>query len=91
MQKLTASLPLRAESGLLQHMPGSFGVEREDWHVEARRAEGEVVVRMMARNPRKAVELLAASDDPVDRWFKDQLHALTGEDVGGAFLVPMVR
>lgn len=91
MGKLTATLPLRAESGLLAHMPGSFGIEREDWHVEARRAGSEVVVHMTARHPRRAVERLARSDDPVDRWFKEQLQVLTGEDVAGAFLVTVMH
>ena len=36
MQKLTATLPLRVEVGHLRQLPGSFGVEREDWHVKAR-------------------------------------------------------
>ena len=91
MQKLTATLPLRVEGEHLQHLPGSFGVERDDWYVEARRGDGEVVLSVTARRPRQALEHLAASDDPLDRWFKDQLRELTGEDVTAAFAVALTR
>ena len=91
MQKLTTTLPLRVEGEHLQHLPGSFGVEREEWHVEARRGDGEVVVSVRARRPRQAIEHLAASDDPIDRWFKDQVRELTGEDVAAAFAVALAR
>lgn len=91
MQKLTATLPLRAEGEHQHRMPGAFGVEREDWHVEARRSDREVVVSVTARRPRQALEHLAASDDPLDRWFKDRVRALTGEDVTAAFAVALAR
>ena len=91
MQKLTATIPLRIEGGHLQRMPGSFGVERDDWHVEARRGDGEVVVSVTARRPRQALADLAASDDPLDRWFKEQVRELTGEDVTAAFTLALAR
>ena len=61
MQKLTTTLPLRADGERLQRLPGSFGIEREEWFVEARRSEDAVIVSLTARRPRRTVENLVRS------------------------------
>jgi hypothetical protein len=40
---------------------------------------------MTAPNPRRALEQLAASDAPMDCWFKDGVRSLTGDDIPALF------
>ena len=85
MHRLSTTSGIRLDGEQLTAVPGSFGMEREEWYAEARRLERAVVVSMTAPNPRRALAQLAASDDPFDRWFKDQLRDLTGAELPTLF------
>ncbi|MDP8922963.1 MAG: hypothetical protein M3O34_08825 [Chloroflexota bacterium] len=85
MQKLSATHPLHVDPQYAGTLPGSVGVEREEWYAEARRSGETVIVSMTAGNPRRALEQLIASGDPVDRWFKDEVRALTGLSLTALF------
>ena len=85
MQKLSATHPLQAGPDRPSALPGSIGVEREEWYAEARRQGEQVVVTMTAPDPRRALHQLVTSGDPVDRWFKDEVLALTGVSLTAVF------
>lgn len=85
MHRLSISCPLRWDEGAVGSRPGIVGIEHEGWHAEARRRGTRVIVSVTASNPRQALELLTASDAPMDRWFKDEVRSLTGEDLGALF------
>ena len=85
MQKLSATHPLQTDPERSDPLPGSIGVEREEWHAEARRQGAQVVVTVTAPNPRRALQQLVTSGDPVDRWFKDAVLALTGVSLTAVF------
>ncbi len=91
MQKLSATHPLHVDPERAGSLPGSIGVEREAWYAEARRSGAEVVGTMTAGNPRRALDELGASDDPIDRWFKDEVRALTGVGLAALFGRLLVR
>ncbi len=81
MHTLSISRPLRHDDGTLDSLPGTIGVEHDEWHAEARRLGATVMISMTAPNPRRALEQLAASDAPMDCWFKDGVRSLTGDDI----------
>jgi hypothetical protein len=85
MHTLSISRPLRPEDGAFGSLPGTIGVEHDEWHAEARRLGAMVMISMTARNPRRALEQLAASDAPMDCWFKDGVRSLTGADIPALF------
>ena len=57
-----------------------FGVSRESWHVQ-RTPHGTWVIGVtdISEQPvAAAADQYARSEEPFDRWFKDQVHRLTG-------------
>jgi hypothetical protein len=57
-----------------------FGVSRESWHLQ-RTPHGSWVIGVTEVSDRPledAAEAYSQSEDPFDRWFKDQVHHLTG-------------
>jgi hypothetical protein len=85
MHTISISRPLLPEDGAFRSLPGTIGVEHDEWHAEARRLGPMVMISMTARNPRRALEQLAASDAPMDCWFKDGVRSLTGDDIPALF------
>ena len=85
MHSLSISHPLRQhdESGVA--LPGTIGVEHDEWHAEARRRGTTVIVSVTAADPRRALDLLAESEAPMDCWFKDGVRTLTGEELHALF------
>ena len=85
MHRLSISRPLYVADGPPDALPGTIGIEHDEWHAEARRRGTTVIVSVTAPDPRRALELLAASDAPMDCWFKDGVRSLTGEDLPALF------
>jgi hypothetical protein len=59
-----------------------FGVERESWHIqETDHGTWVIAVTWLGGRPAdEAGREYAASHEPFDRWFKEQVLALTGID-----------
>ena len=91
MQKLSTTHPLHADPDHAGALPGSIGVERNEWYAEARRIDAMVVVTMTADNPHRALVELITSGDAIDRWFKDEVHALTGVTLTDLFSQVVLR
>jgi hypothetical protein len=85
MHRLSISHPLRRPDGSTSLLPGTIGVEHDEWQAEARRRGTHVIVSVTAADPRRALEQLAASDAPMDCWFKDGVRSLTGRDFPALF------
>jgi hypothetical protein len=85
MHSLSISHPLRPHDGRTPALPGTIGVEHDEWHAEARRRGTTVIVSVTAADPRRALELLAESEAPMDCWFKDGVRSLTGEELRALF------
>lgn len=85
MHRLSISHPLRPYEGNAPALPGTIGVEHDEWHAEARRRGTTVIVSVIAADPRRALELLAASDAPMDCWFKEGVRTLTGQEIPTLF------
>ena len=85
MHRLSISHPLRPLDGSAPVLPGTIGVEHDEWYAEARRRGTIVIVSVTAADPRRALELLAASDAPMDCWFKDGVRSLTGQEIPSLF------
>jgi hypothetical protein len=85
MHSLSISHPLRHHSGGAPALPGTIGVEHEEWHAEARRRGMTVIISVTAADPRRALEQLAASQAPMDCWFKDGVRTLTGKELPTLF------
>jgi hypothetical protein len=85
MHRLSISHPLRRLDQGAVVLPGTIGVEHEGWHAEARRRGSTVIVSVTATDPRRALEVLTASDAPMDCWFKDGVRTLTGQELPTLF------
>ena len=85
MHRLSISHPLRPYDGNAPALPGTIGVEHDEWHAEARRRGATVIVSVFAADPRHALDLLAESEAPMDCWFKDGVRSLTGEELRALF------
>ena len=85
MHSLSISRPLRQHDGSATALPGTIGVEHDEWQAEARRRGTTVIVSVTAADPRRALELLAASEAPMDCWFKEGVRSLTGEELPTLF------
>ena len=85
MHSLSISHPLRSLDGGTRVLPGTIGVEHDGWHAEARRRGSTVIVSVTAADPHQALALLAASDAPMDCWFKDGVRTLTGQELPALF------
>jgi hypothetical protein len=85
MHSLSISHPLCHLDHGARALPGTIGVEHEGWHAEARRRGSTVIVSVTAADPRRALEVLAASDAPMDCWFKDGVRTLTGQEIPSLF------
>ena len=85
MHRLSISHPLRHYDPTRSALPGTIGVEHDEWHAEARRRGMTVIVSVTAADPRRALELLTASDAPMDCWFKDGVRTLTGQELPALF------
>ena len=57
-----------------------LGVTRETWHVQTTPMGDMVIVVMEAADPAAAFKQWAASNDPYDKWFKQQAGVMTGLD-----------
>jgi len=57
-----------------------LAVTRETWHLQSTPMGDMVIVVMEAEDPAEAFKQWAASNDPFDRWFKQQAGAITGLD-----------
>ena len=84
MHSLSVSYPLLQHDGAAA-LPGTIGVEHEDWPAGARRRGTTVIVSVTAADPRRALEQLAASEAPMDCWFKDGVRSLTGVELPKLF------
>ena len=80
MQTLSTTHPLHAGT-----LPGSVGVEHEEWYAEARCSGDRVTVTMMATDPCGALVQLVTSGDHMDQWFKDEVRKLTGVSLAAMF------
>jgi len=85
MQKISTTHPLEVARQHVGPLPGTIGVERGEWYVEAQLIADAVIVSVTADNPQRALDKIVASDDPIDRWFKDEVRALTGVDIAALF------
>lgn len=85
MQKISTTHPLQVDYQRAGALPGSIGVERGEWYAQAKLTASDVIVTVTARNPRRALDEILASDDPLDRWFKDEVRALTGLGMAALF------
>jgi hypothetical protein len=56
-----------------------------DWFAEAHREGRRVVVSVTAPDPRRALDQLTLSHDPMDFMFKDFVRSMTGLEVGTLF------
>ena len=91
MHKLSTTHPLQATTPPTEKLPGSVGVEREEWFAEAKRSGDEVTVTMTADDPRRALVHLVTSSDPIDCWFKDEVRKLTGASLAALFGQHLLR
>lgn len=80
MSTLSTAHPLRVDDGTAARLPGSFGVQHEEWYAEARRRGAVVIISVTAPDPEEALRELAASTAPMDCWFKEGVQDLTGRD-----------
>jgi hypothetical protein len=55
-----------------------LGVARESWHLQQTAAGPLVIVVTELGEVEATARQYAASQRPFDRWFKDQVHSLTG-------------
>jgi hypothetical protein len=55
------------------------GLTAERWFLE-QTAQGELLVMTLEGDPLGAIQKLAASDEPFDQWFKEQVRAVHGVD-----------
>ena len=85
MHSLSISRPLRQHDAAAIALPGTIGVEHDDWQAEARRRGTTVIVSVTAADPRRALETLAASEAPMDCWFKEGVRSLTGQELPTLF------
>jgi hypothetical protein len=85
MHTISVSHPLRSQTDAAGTIPGSIGVEHDEWRAAARRDGAMVIVSLHAPNPKRALAQLAASDAPMDCWFKEGVRSLTGEDLPTLF------
>jgi hypothetical protein len=85
MQKLSTTHPLHVDPKHADALPSSVGVEREEWYAEARRSGDRVTVTMTAADPHRALAHLVTSEDPIDRWFKDEVQKLTDVSLAAVF------
>ena len=85
MHSLSISRPLLQHDGRTLALPGTIGVEHDEWHAEARRRGMTVIVSVTAADPQHALEMLAESEAPMDCWFKDGVRSLTGEELRALF------
>jgi hypothetical protein len=85
MHNVTTSFPLRLHDDAANHLPGTIGIQHEEWHAEARRHGATVIISVTASDPKRALEQLAASNAPMDCWFKDGVRSLTGEELPALF------
>ena len=85
MHSLSISHPLRHHDADSAALPGTIGIEHDEWHAEARRTGTTVIVSVTGPDPRRALEQLAASAAPMDCWFKDGVRTLTGQELPALF------
>jgi len=57
------------------------GITREAWFLQTSPKGDLIVVYFEAADVKKALDLLAKSQTPFDRWFKEQARAVTGVDL----------
>jgi hypothetical protein len=85
MHTISISHPLCEQSDGAQVLPGSISVKHDDWSAAARRDGPMVIVSLYATDPRLALAQLAASEAPMDCWFKEGVRSLTGEELPTLF------
>ncbi|HZO89429.1 MAG TPA: DUF6176 family protein [Chthonomonadaceae bacterium] len=57
-----------------------LGVRREEWFLQTSPQGDMVLVTLESDDPRQTFEGWARSQDPFDRWFKDQAQQISGLD-----------
>jgi hypothetical protein len=85
MRKISTAHPLQVNHEHTGPLPGSVGVERKAWSARATLTSDTVVVSVTANNPRRALDEIVASENPLDRWFKDEVRTLTGVGIAALF------
>ena len=85
MHKLSTRCPLLLDAGRADRLPGTIGIEHDEWHAEARRLGSTVIVSVTAPDLQQALAQLVASEAPMDCWFKDGVRRLTGSDLPALF------
>jgi len=58
----------------------SFGVTRESWHFQETPGPMVISITEIEGEPDAKAQAYAESVRPFDRWFKEQVHNLTGVD-----------
>ena len=58
-----------------------LGIPKEAWFLQTTPQGDFALVYLEARDPAKALGEFARSQDAFDRWFKDQVKAITGVDL----------
>lgn len=59
---------------------GRRGITREQWYLQSGPSGQLILVYMEATDPSAALRDWAASEEPFDRWFKQQAGEITGLD-----------
>lgn len=85
MARLSMRHALHPAGDRLHRLPGAIEIAYGDWRAEARRLGASVRVSVIGADPRAALEHLLRSERPMDRWFKDAVRDLTGEDLPSLF------
>ena len=85
MSRIIATAPLRIEHVNYPLAPRHGATVHGEWFAEAHREGKDVVVSVIATDPRRALAQLSASDDPYDYMFRDFVRSLTGLEVATLF------
>ncbi len=65
-----------------------IGVTEEHWYLQRTPAGDQVIVYFEADDPVAVFTRWAASNEPFDRWFREQAEGVTGLDFGGTPELP---
>ena len=68
-----------------------LGIGLQDWYLQGGPCGDIVIVSITADDPDRAMRQLAASEEPFDCWFKDQVLQLSGINLSKARGGPMAQ
>jgi hypothetical protein len=58
-----------------------LGFTRQSWYLQPTPAGVQLIAYLEAENPLRSFQQFAASQDAFDRWYKQQVQALSGIDM----------